>query len=97
MTAPFFLVFPMASLNTLSAAVDTAITSLVTAVTNFQTEVNVRDVAYRASNHGKPSQLHEDFSRYVIAAVASKPILATVLHLPPQNPTVTVAGVGLPD
>lgn len=87
----------MSSLNTLSAAVDTAINSLVTAVTNFQTEAIARDTTYRAANHEKPSQLHENWGRYIRAAIASKPILAATLQMPPQNPTVTVAGVGLPD
>jgi hypothetical protein len=87
----------MSSLNTLSAAVDTALTSLNSAVAAFQAECDSRDVTFRAANHGKPSQVHEDWSRYVRAAIASKPLLATILHLPPQNPAQTVAGVALPD
>ena len=93
----------MASLNTLSAAVDTAINSLVTAVTNFNTELNTRDQQFRSANPSRSGAsysavtVYDDAARYVRAAVASKPVLATALHLPPQNPAVTVAGVGLPD
>jgi hypothetical protein len=87
----------LASLNSLSAAVDTALTNLNSAIAAFQTECNARDVTFRVANLGKPSATYEHWARYIVAAVASKPLLATILRLPPQNPAQTVAGVALPD